>query len=319
MPHSRLLTALCWGALILNLAVWFVIRHDNWSIGTLLSFGPRWIWLLPPLALLPAAYYRRARGLPLAAAILVVLIPILQFEFRYPAAPDGAGAALTIVSMNAGSRGDPRLLFEIVATEQPDIVVLQEWARPKHPFTVPGYSLLCQEALCALSRFPMERSAAMDRRAIGGWNLMVALTEVTTPQGPITVASVHLETPRKGIEAVQYREPDAAEELHSNIVSRGRESRLVSNWLAEVPGPLLIAGDFNLPSDSAIYREHWTRWSDAFEAAGWGYGWTKYTRWWGIRIDHILFDPADWEVIEARVGEDIGSDHRPVIAQVRRR
>jgi endonuclease/exonuclease/phosphatase (EEP) superfamily protein YafD len=252
-------------------------------------------------------------------AILVAAIPILQFEFGRLSRPEGGSGALKVVSMNAASKGDPRALLQLVAREEPDIVVLQEWAPPKEPFTIPGYSLLCQEALCVLSRFPMERSAALDRRAIGGWNLMAALTEVMTPHGTLTVASVHLETPRKGIEAVQHREPDAADELHSNIVSRGRESRIVSNWLAEVPGPLLIAGDFNLPSDSVIYREHWTRWADAFAVAGWGYGWTKYTRWWGIRIDHILFDPAQWEVLEARVGEDVGSDHRPVVARLQRR
>jgi vancomycin resistance protein VanJ len=318
VSRSRLLTALCWIALVLNLGAWFVIRHDNWSVGTLLSFGPRWIWLLPPVSLLPAAYFRRRRLLPLMSAILVAAIPILQFEFGRLSTPPGA-AALKVVSMNAGSKGNPDALLRLVAREQPDIVVLQEWAEPKQPFTVPGYALLCQEALCVLSPFPMERSAAMDRRAIGGWNLMVALTEVETPQGRVSVASVHLATPRKGIEAVQHGERDAAEELSSNIVSRGRESRIVSNWLAEVPGPMLIAGDFNLPSDSAIYREHWTRWSDAFEVAGWGYGWTKFTRWWGIRIDHILFDPADWQVIEARVGDDVGSDHRPVIAKMRRK
>lgn len=321
--HTRLLSALCWGALITNLLAWYVIRQaDDWSLATLLSYGPRWIWLLPPLALAPAAYFpsfRWSRGVPLAWAAFIAAVPILQYEFGRFTSPDEQGNVIKVVSMNAASKGDPAALRLVLDRERPDIVIAQEWARPKEPMVMPGYSLLCQEALCVLSPYPMERAGVLDRRDIGGWNLMAALTKVTTPYGDIMIGNVHLDTPREGIEAVQRRESDAVEELQSNIVSRGLESRLVSKWLAEVPGPLLIAGDFNLPADSAIYRKHWTRWADAFDVAGWGYGWTKYTSWWGVRIDHILFDPAHWEAIEAWVGDDVGSDHRPVIARVRRR
>src|SRR5688500_14575043 len=125
---SRVWSVLCWGALTLNLAAWFVIRHDNWSLGTLLSFGPRWIWLLPPLALLPAAYLQKRRALPLLTAILVAVIPILQFEFGRLSTSDGGAVALKVVSMNAASKGDARALLQVVAREDPDIVVLQEWA-----------------------------------------------------------------------------------------------------------------------------------------------------------------------------------------------
>jgi endonuclease/exonuclease/phosphatase (EEP) superfamily protein YafD len=76
---------------------------------------------------------------------------------------------------------------------------------------------------------------------------------------------------------------------------------------------LLIAGDFNLPPESAIFRASWGGYTDAFPAAGCGYGYTKFTRWWGARIDHVLAG-AGWQVRDCTVGPDVGSDHRPVLA-----
>jgi endonuclease/exonuclease/phosphatase (EEP) superfamily protein YafD len=57
----------------------------------------------------------------------------------------------------------------------------------------------------------------------------------------------------------------------------------------------LVAGDFNMPAESAIFRECWANRTDAFRAAGWGFGHTKFSRWWGTRIDHILAGPP-WAV-----------------------
>ena len=68
-----------------------------------------------------------------------------------------------------------------------------------------------------------------------------------------------------------------------------------------------------MPSDSTIFARHWSRYSDAFEEAGLGFGYTKFTRWHGIRIDHLLSDRG-LSVVQCRVGPDVGSDHRPLIA-----
>src|SRR5687767_5214786 len=103
--RSPLLTAVCWLALFLNLGVWIALRQaDALTIPTLLSYGPRWIWLLPPSALLPLVYFRRRRAIPIAAALVVALVPILQFEFpslrvlRQGDPPP----SLTVMTMNAG-------------------------------------------------------------------------------------------------------------------------------------------------------------------------------------------------------------------------
>ena len=52
----------------------------------------------------------------------------------------------------------------------------------------------------------------------------------------------------------------------------------------------------------------------AFEDAGWGYGYTRPSRYPWFRIDHILASP-EWVFTRCRVGPDVGSDHLPLIAE----
>ena len=82
--------------------------------------------------------------------------------------------------------------------------------------------------------------------------------------------------------------------------------------------PHIVAGDFNTPPESQAYRRAWADWIHAFSHVGRGYGGTRLSGWIRPRIDHI---PADrsWSVVDARVGEDLGSDYLPVVATVRLR
>jgi len=83
--------------------------------------------------------------------------------------------------------------------------------------------------------------------------------------------------------------------------------------------PVIIAGDFNMTVESAIYRECWSSYRNAFTMTGFGYGWTERAEISGVplavRIDHILTDTGLIPKM-CQVGPDIGSDHLPVIADV---
>jgi endonuclease/exonuclease/phosphatase (EEP) superfamily protein YafD len=105
----------------------------------------------------------------------------------------------------------------------------------------------------------------------------------------------------------------AAPELTAVIALREHESEVASRWVGEVPDPVLIAGDFNMPTDSGIYQRSWSAYTNAFSEAGLGFGYTKFTRRMGIRIDHVLAGRG-WRCRRCWVGPDVGSDHRPVLA-----
>jgi vancomycin resistance protein VanJ len=103
--------------------------------------------------------------------------------------------------------------------------------------------------------------------------------------------------------------------LRAHFARRWKQSRTTSDWVSQTPDPVLLTGDLNQPSDSAIFRRFWSRCPDAFSSSGLGFGHTKLTRWYGIRIDHILAGPG-WRFRRCWIGPDIGSDHLPVIADV---
>ena len=106
----------------------------------------------------------------------------------------------------------------------------------------------------------------------------------------------------------------AAVEAEDLLARRRRESEAARRRVDQAAGPRIVAGDFNLVETSAIYRTYWGDLSDAFAAAGLGFGNTKSTRLWGVRIDHILTD-GSLRATACRVGQDLGSDHAPVIAE----
>ena len=134
----------------------------------------------------------------------------------------------------------------------------------------------------------------------------------------VVVGGVHLETPRGALEALAKRAffsfPASATE---NQATRDLESEVARHWVAPVDEirPVIVAGDFNLVVESAIYRRWWGDLKNAFNVRGLGLGWTKQTRLFGVRIDHVLYD-GGIQVRGVKVGAFLGADHRPLIAEL---
>src|SRR5438105_5515928 len=84
----RLLAAACWAFAAIVLGAWVLLETlaDHWWPGTLVLFGPRWLWAVPLLGLMPAAALRRRRLLwPLAAGLAVVAGPVMGFSVSWRA------------------------------------------------------------------------------------------------------------------------------------------------------------------------------------------------------------------------------------------
>jgi vancomycin resistance protein VanJ len=136
---------------------------------------------------------------------------------------------------------------------------------------------------------------------------------LATPGGSISITNLHLETPRKGFEGLMVRD---VQRLRLNTTLRDLESTLARRWVDAAHGPTIVAGDFNTPVESRIFQEHWGDLVDAFSRVGAGLGMTKYNGWIRIRIDHVLADRVWWRPVRARMGDDLGSDHRPLIVDL---
>jgi endonuclease/exonuclease/phosphatase family metal-dependent hydrolase len=151
---------------------------------------------------------------------------------------------------------------------------------------------------------------------------------VETDQGEVGVVSLHLRTPRHGLERLYDRKAmlrigmQGVTPLEAEIERRRRETAAARQWVDSFSGPSIVMGDFNMSVQSTIYRREWSDRTNAFSAAGFGFGYTKRTPIralegvdYGVRIDHVLTDPAQ-RVLRCWVGPDVVSDHLPVCADV---
>ena len=310
------------GLLLLWTALYF--GSDRWWVATTAMFAPRWIWAAPMGVLLPAALVLRRRSLlPLAVALLLLLWPIgrLCVPWRPVLASSSEAPALTVrlVTCNTDAVDLRKTSFaDLLARENPDVVLLQACrGRSEAVLGAAWHVHRCGDVVLA-SRYPIAGAQALGlpehaEFAHGrGW---LVVCQLRTPAGLIGVVNIHLNSPRQGLSEVIEQRWSAGPALARNSALRRRQSASARRLIDTVTEPLLIAGDFNTPADGALYREHWSGFSNAFSQAGLGFGHTHFTRWTSIRIDHVLAGPG-WVVRSCRVGPDVGSAHRPVIADL---
>ncbi len=300
------------------------LAGDRWWFATLMLFGPRWVVALPLLMLVPLALALRVRWLgALGLSAVVLLWPIMGLNLPWRTLADSPHADLRVMTYNVDRWSVSQARFEnLLAMVQPDLIAVQE-ARPSH---VPKHWHVERAGeLVVISAYPIV-DVAMSYNRDASWrgpyvNCLYCVVE--TPAGRIGFANVHLGTPRPGLSAVVNRRTlldlDGIPYAHAEIEARWRESEAVARWLEGFPEPKIIAGDFNMPAESAIYRTFWRGYRNAFHRAGLGFGYTKQTpirgRVYGTRIDHILTGAALYAV-RCRLGPDKGSDHLPLVADL---
>lgn len=355
---------LAWGYLALVVVTWILLltTSERFLPLTLLAYGPRAVVLLPLALLVPAALFTTWRAvLPAALAALVGLGPIMggrvsRATLGEPLAPAPPAGALRVVTFNAGT--GMALAFrlpQLMEDLRPDLLLVQEcrdelWDSLA---TLAGMATARHNGLCTLSRWPIVERDTMPYQTFeqvarlgAGGSGQAARYRLATPDGPLYVVNVHLETARKGLEQLLAYDPAASDEprpvrarrdgrrsvpsapmsalerLTLNAAVRNAESARAAKWavLGDSAIPVVVAGDFNLPVESVIYRRHWSHCANAFDAIGTGFGWTKregtLLR---IRIDHVLLcRAAGLRPLQAVVGPDLGSDHRPMVVDLAR-
>lgn len=322
-PRTRpsLIAKAGWAYLLVILLAWLSLRigGDRWWPTTMLLFGPRWMAMLPLAVLLPTTAMRRRRGLPvLMGAAIVAIGPIagVRIPWRRLMPAAAPSYSLRLVTCNcAGSLLRPGELRDLITQVRPDVVILQE-----HRFTSEaearwrseGWETRSGERICLLSRLPIIAYERLGRSDLDG-QAVVARHELLTPIGGVQVFGLQLTSPREGLEAVRYGGWSGGAALQANIEQRTAVAAQAGRWISQYGGPLLIAGDFNMPVDGVIYRRNFSGYVNGFDQAGLGIGNTRFIPRLGFRVDHMLGSPG-WTCRSCWVGPDVGSDHRPLIA-----
>jgi endonuclease/exonuclease/phosphatase (EEP) superfamily protein YafD len=247
------------------------------------------------------------------AGLLVCLYPI----FALPPAPDTMpGEKIRLLTANVYiGNPDPRPFVAMLTRVQPDIVITEETSR-RFAEAIRGSGLYAFESDFGLSegddkkvfsRYPIRDYIQLDNLPGKPVRRHAARMVVDTPGGPLVVYAVHPDTPRS-LWQWQYR---------------GRYfERLAHSLAAERPDtPIVVAGDWNLPAHSGIFRSFFSETGLRFARPGYWLPVTRFSTklaryiYFGSTIDHVAVSSAVRVTGWSR-GDDIGSNHLPVIVDL---
>lgn len=314
--------ALAGGLLLLR------VLGDRWWPTLPLLYGPRFVLaglLVTPLLVLRHATWRSTAAALAVGTLLLLGVLDARVPWRRALPPGGSGAVvpLQVVTWNAGGRrtsaaGDAERLVGSGAT----VAVLSECsAELAAALEAQGWHTRRTADVCLGSSHEVIEWRPRDPRdfwEMGGSGSIGTL--ILRVEGiEVVVGGVHLETPREPLAALANAAVRTFRRMAiANIAQRDLESSVARHWIAPATEhrPLIVGGDFNLVVESAIYRRWWGDLDNAFSLAGTGLGWSKETRLFGVRIDHLLVG-GGIAVRRARLLDAGGSDHRPLLVELR--
>jgi endonuclease/exonuclease/phosphatase (EEP) superfamily protein YafD len=316
---QRFVACLAW-IVTLCLAVIAVLRivdHDGFHLLIWLTAFTRYVYL-PAYAILAWAAYRKRWWLAIFSAAIVCLhiawiAPDFMRDRRFdvdPSTLQSDSPKLRIFFANlCGTSTEYAATLEEIRDADPDVVVLVEfgwgwhWAFYRAKFTESypyGQGSLDENVgrVSIFSRIPL-KSEKRD------WIAYRAVETVEVPLGSQTLRLIGLHAPRP-----------------MNLKTYHYESywqEVVPKLLAE-PGPLVIVGDCNATQYSRVYKQITAdHLRSAHEDRGRGYA-TSWPNWKfpfpPIRIDQAFLSP-EVECLSIREGIGRGSDHRPLILDVK--
>ncbi len=323
------------------LGVWLTLRTvgEAWWVSTVGLYLPRIVFGAPLLAVAAALFRLRMRRLLVAqaASALLVVFPIMGFVLPWPVSRDAESPTVRVFSLNAdsGREGIDRIVEEI-ARLSPDVVLLQEVYGDETFATLlratyPTVETSGQFVLA--TRFRLLRTVEPEKVPYAGQlrSARFIKYDLDTPLGPVSFYSVHPVSPRDGfttlrghglrqeIETGRLFEGTTAHRLEINTGLRALQVQTFAEAARREPGPVVIAGDTNLPDSSPLLRRALSAYEDGFARSGWGFGYTFPTNKWRpwMRIDRVLASHA-LRFVHFEVGRAVVSDHRYVVADLQR-
>ena len=306
-----------WAYLIVLLAIWLFLRlaGDRSWLGTLMLFGPVWVTTLPLIILVPGALIFRRKSLPvLIAGVAVALFLLMGLCIPWRTALHGRPNAKPLRLLTCNVHGKS-VLNKLIAANDPDIVLLQEWPGSKERPLVgvgPWHTRVDDELLIA-SRYAILKTEVLTDATMSDWGGSAARYDIATPGGTIHLFNIHLASPHRPFEAVMKPgNPEATERLEKYLQVRTEQSRLLSQLATDAGPNVILCGDFTTPCEGRVYQAYWSDFADAYSVAGFGLGHTYFAHGASVRIDHVLSGRVNWALLgSVRLGRMWGSPHRP--------
>jgi endonuclease/exonuclease/phosphatase family metal-dependent hydrolase len=317
---------------------------ERWWVTTIGLYLPRigFALPLPPLAFAAAVSRRwRLLGSQAVAAVLVTF-PLMGLHLGLRVGVPSPGSlrpgtlGLRVLSENIDVAAfGVEAILKNVRDADPDVVVFQETPLDRADLFKDGlakYALRVDGQFLVASRYPIVDAFAPTTISQGGETHAPRFMRyrLATPVGTVWLYDVHPISPRDALNEVRSDEMryqilngrvfsgDASDEVAANTALRLAQLRAIAADAAKADGPVIIAGDTNLPGLSWALEHHLADYRDGFSEAGRGLGYTfpstpRHHPW--MRIDRILADRRS-RFVAFRVSPEHASDHLAVIADL---
>jgi endonuclease/exonuclease/phosphatase (EEP) superfamily protein YafD len=311
---------------------------ESWWVTTLVLYLPRLGFLLPlPFIVLGLLVFRKfLLLLTQLGALVIVLFPMMGLVL--PGSPERSGnPVFRVMTFNANSGvATYPAIARAIEKISPDIVFVQEaefnWPELAAELEKHYPHVNASTQFLVGSRFPIVASTPPPR--LPYWGRMRSPRfmryRIQAPGGELAFYSVHPASPRGVLNLHRFRGAfrmlrsgelfagAPGEGVGTNTGLRALQVEAIARLASKESVPVVIAGDTNLPTLSALYRKHLARYKDAFREAGSGFGYTFPAKYPWMRLDRVL---ASEEV--DFVGFQLGcaglSDHLCIYADMQRR
>jgi vancomycin resistance protein VanJ len=302
------------GLTLITLWFWTERNGEHHWLATILAYIPQHLYSLPTLLLLIWAIQHR-NPLAVVASLLVLsgfLITFMGFNIPKRSSRANQTSSQTTLrfvtynlhqdDLNPNHRAIARL-----KGLKPDIAVLQETRDVNGLLnelrtTFPDFSIEHQGELTTISRFPIRFVQTHNPSRTVRQPLDVKIDV----NGQL-VRIVNLHFPFADFRGPFTKRPNRS------TSSRWDQTRSLLEL--DQKTPVLIAGDFNTPPRGALYSSLRNQYQNAFEQAGWGFGFTYSSRVPVIRIDHVWIN-SGMRAIRAFAVSETASDHRPLVTDL---
>lgn len=280
------------------------IPNSIGNLGSLVDTFLPWVGVAVPV-LAVAAIVRRS-----ATAGVALLFPTLIWGLMFGNAiiPGKGGGAydVRVLSHNVDAANkDPQQTAQDLLAADADIVALEEITSGdlkvyKAAFAKTYPHLVARGTVALWSKFPVEESESVD---VGFAWTRALRAEVATPEGKVAVYVAHLASVRIGATGF------TSNQRNDTIKQLGQQ--ISQEKLAGV----IVMGDFNGTANDRSLAPLTFGLRSAQGAAGFGFGFTWPAKFPMARIDHIMIRGVT--PTKAWVMKSTGSDHRPVVAELR--
>jgi endonuclease/exonuclease/phosphatase (EEP) superfamily protein YafD len=294
---------------------------------------PQSYWAIPIAPLLIGALFLENTKLAPAVrcSLVLIFIVIALMDFRFTGRLFVANANTTAMPIRfmtyniAGGKSTDALKKNII-DESPSVILFQESSADflrDFRASFPAWKTASSDDLMIASIYEISDFIRTELPKLSNdeWKRPAYVRAVVSNgTSRFAVYNTHLSTPREALNAMRHLESNFYALINKNIQDRESQSRQLAAAVSQEKLPYILGGDFNAPEKSIIISPFTNLGlKNVFSERGLGFGYTKghdlQLGFSFIRIDHI-FVSSEWLPVSSHVGSSLGSDHRPMLADV---